>query len=592
MIHFPRNGGAGTVRRIGTQQARGEIVVWTDADLTYPNERIPEFIAMLAEDPVIDQVVGARTSEEGTLKIARVPAKWFVRKLAERLTNADIPDLNSGLRAFRRSVALPYLKLLPPGFSCVTTITLAFLSNGHEVRYVPIEYAKRAGRSKFHFFSDAYRYVLQVLRMVMYFNPLKVLMPPALFLLGLGVLKGIYDLVVHPLHFANDTLLIFVTGMILASLALLADLIVRSRGLSSAVSREREDRADRPGAPVQGRRRPAHHRTRAPAGGRGPRRHHRVLARPVSPAALPGPADRRRPRGRALPAHLPQAGLVPAGRLARRGPQARSADLVVFALLTPLQVPPVPGRPGRPRPPARAPPHRRHLPQRAAARTPPGRRGTDQSTAETRGHGDHALRRAGRASPGTGAGRDGADRTDASAPARAAREIIGPNGPRLPAPAQCRLLFFGIVRPYKGLDVLLRALAGAPAHVTLTVAGEFWGGTEQTEKLIADLGLRDRVTLRPGYLPATAIPALFAAADALVLPYREATASQNALLAFAHGVPVITTTAGALAEPVRDGVDGLTCAPDDAEDLLRALIQISDPRHGATASGGRQGLGP
>ena len=230
VIGFPRNGGAGTVRRIGTQQARGEIVVWTDADLTYPNERIPELIGMLDDDPMVDQVVGARTSEEGRMKIARVPAKWFVRKLAERLVNTEIPDLNSGLRAFRRPVALPYLRLLPPGFSCVTTITLAFLANEHEVRYVPVEYAKRAGRSKFHFFSDAYRYVLQVLRMVMYFNPLKVLMPPALFLLGLGVAKGIYDLVVHPLHFANDTILIFVTGLILASLALLADLIVRSRG--------------------------------------------------------------------------------------------------------------------------------------------------------------------------------------------------------------------------------------------------------------------------------------------------------------------------------------------------------------------------
>ena len=229
VIHFRRNGGAGTVRRIGSQQARGDVVVWTDADLSYPNERIPDLITILAEDPTIDQVVGARTSEEGSLKIFRVPAKWFVRKLAERLTNAEIPDLNSGLRAFRRTVARPYLRLLPPGFSCVTTITLAFLSNGHEVRYIPIEYAKRAGRSKFHFFSDAYRYVLQVLRMVMYFNPLKVLMPPALFLLTLGIAKGIYDLVVHPLHFANDTILIFVTGLILASLALLADLIVRSR---------------------------------------------------------------------------------------------------------------------------------------------------------------------------------------------------------------------------------------------------------------------------------------------------------------------------------------------------------------------------
>ena len=229
VIHFPRNGGSGTVRRIGTQQAKGEIVVWTDADLTYPNERIPEFIAMLDEQPEIDQVVGARTSEEGSLKVFRVPAKWFVRKLAERLVNAQIPDLNSGLRAFRRQVALPYLRLLPPGFSCVTTITLAFLSNEHEVKYVPIQYAKRAGRSKFHFFSDAYKYLLQVLRMVMYFNPLKVLMPPALFLLGLGVVKGIYDLFAHHFHIANDTLLVFVTGLILGSMALLADLIVRSR---------------------------------------------------------------------------------------------------------------------------------------------------------------------------------------------------------------------------------------------------------------------------------------------------------------------------------------------------------------------------
>ena len=70
VIPFRRNGGAGTVRRIGTQQARGDIVVWTDADMTYPNERIPELVAILDEDPTIDQVVGARTSEEGTLKIA------------------------------------------------------------------------------------------------------------------------------------------------------------------------------------------------------------------------------------------------------------------------------------------------------------------------------------------------------------------------------------------------------------------------------------------------------------------------------------------------------------------------------------------
>ena len=230
VVHFDRNGGAGTVRRVGTQRARGEIVVWTDADMTYPNERIPELVQTLDKDPSLDQVVGARTSEEGSHKILRVPAKWFIRKLAERLTNSKIPDLNSGLRAFRREVALPYLRLLPPGFSCVTTITIAFLSNQHDLRYIPIDYAKRSGKSKFRFVSDAYRYILQVLRMVMYFNPLKVLMPVALTLLGIGIAKGVFDLVVHPLRFAVNTVLIFVTGLIIASLALLADLIVRSRG--------------------------------------------------------------------------------------------------------------------------------------------------------------------------------------------------------------------------------------------------------------------------------------------------------------------------------------------------------------------------
>jgi glycosyltransferase involved in cell wall biosynthesis len=230
VVHFYRNGGSGTVRRIGTQRARGEIVVWTDADMSYPNDRIPEFVTMLEKDSTLDQVVGARTSEQGTHKVLRVPAKWFIRKLAEQLTSSQIPDLNSGLRAFRRQVALPYLRLLPPGFSCVTTITLAFLSNQHDVRYVPIEYAKRAGTSKFRFVTDAYRYILQVLRMVMYFNPLKVLMPVALTLLVLGVGKGIYDVAAHPFHIASDTVLIFVAGLIIVTLALLADLIVRSRG--------------------------------------------------------------------------------------------------------------------------------------------------------------------------------------------------------------------------------------------------------------------------------------------------------------------------------------------------------------------------
>ncbi|URM96106.1 glycosyltransferase family 4 protein [Actinomadura madurae] len=140
-----------------------------------------------------------------------------------------------------------------------------------------------------------------------------------------------------------------------------------------------------------------------------------------------------------------------------------------------------------------------------------------------------------------------------------------------------RLLFFGIVRPYKGLDVLLRALAEGPGDVGLTVAGEFWGGLDETRELIRSLDLASRVELRPGYVPAADIPGLFAAADALVMPYRSATSSQNVWMAYEHGLPVIATDVGGFAEQIRDGVDGLICAPDDAASLAAAVRRFYEP---------------
>jgi glycosyltransferase involved in cell wall biosynthesis len=263
-------------------------------------------------------------------------------------------------------------------------------------------------------------------------------------------------------------------------------------------------------------------------------------------------------------------GWVAAGR------RLRSADLVVFALLTPAQVP-------------------SYLSVLAGLALGPGRPRTVLI-------GHSAL------PPDAALTRSLLSRVDtvivhSAAQAAQARELapdvpiviarIPPHLPDRPAPAhdlsaeravdlapanpKTRLLFFGVVRPAKGLDILLRALARAPEHVTLTVAGEFPGGTAQTQQLITALGLGTRVTLRPGYRPAGELPALFGAADALVLPYREATASQNVLLAFSYGVPVIATTAGALAEAVRDGVDGLTCAPGDVDDLTRVLTEFADP---------------
>ena len=152
-------------------------------------------------------------------------------------------------------------------------------------------------------------------------------------------------------------------------------------------------------------------------------------------------------------------------------------------------------------------------------------------------------------------------------------------GPTESTPGERRhLLFLGIVRPYKGVDLLLRALAdGALDDVSLTVAGEFWGGTEELDTLTAELGLADRVRFRDGYVPAHELPALFASADAVVLPYRTATATQNVWLAHEHGIPVVATRAGTLPDHVREGVDGLLCKPGDEADLARALKEFYTP---------------
>jgi hypothetical protein len=192
--------------------------------MTYPNDRVAWLVDELG---TYDHVVGARTSEEGTLKAFRVPAKWFIRKLASFLAERKIPDLNSGFRAFRRQAALPFLHQLPPGFSCVTTITMAHLANGYTVRYVPIEYKARAGRSKFHWWRDTRNYLLQVVRMVLSYNPLRVFLPLGGFLVLVGAAKIIYDLFDKDGRIATNTIVVLIVAFQVLMTGLLADLIVR-----------------------------------------------------------------------------------------------------------------------------------------------------------------------------------------------------------------------------------------------------------------------------------------------------------------------------------------------------------------------------
>lgn len=223
LLQFATNRGSGSARKYGSMAARGRIVVWTDVDMTYPNDEIPE---LLGQMDGFDHIVGARTSEQGTVKLIRTPAKWFIRKLASYLTGEDIPDLNSGFRAFRKDVGDQFLHLLPRGFSCVTTLTMSFLTNGYSIRYVPIEYRPRAGESKFHWWSDTRRYVLQVVRLSLAYFPLRLFGPPSALLIAAGVGKTVFDIVDKDFRIATNTIVLVGSAFVIALLGMLADLVV------------------------------------------------------------------------------------------------------------------------------------------------------------------------------------------------------------------------------------------------------------------------------------------------------------------------------------------------------------------------------
>jgi glycosyltransferase involved in cell wall biosynthesis len=140
------------------------------------------------------------------------------------------------------------------------------------------------------------------------------------------------------------------------------------------------------------------------------------------------------------------------------------------------------------------------------------------------------------------------------------------------------LLFFGIVRQYKGVDVLLRAVAQLRRErpVRVVVAGEFWDPVDPYERLVDELGLHDVVDLRPGYVPDDELGRHLARADVMVAPYRSATQSGAVEMAFGAGLPVVASRVGGLAEQIDDGVDGLLVDPDDVGALLSALRRAAD----------------
>lgn len=227
LIEHEINTGYGSGLKDGLQAAKYEFIMIADADGTYPLEDTPRLLEDVAQYAM---VVGARTGAVVQVPTLRKPGKWIITRLAEYLSQRKIPDLNSGFRIFRKDVALRFLTLYPDGFSFTTTITLAMLTNHYKVKFVPINYHRRVGKSSIKPIRDFTNFTILIIRICAYFKPLNVFVPPALVLILLGIVKGAIDYFgwFHSSgggHLGLLSIVLALTGVQMLFIGLLADLI-------------------------------------------------------------------------------------------------------------------------------------------------------------------------------------------------------------------------------------------------------------------------------------------------------------------------------------------------------------------------------
>jgi len=224
VIQHRVNRGYGASLKTGIRKAKYDLICITDADGTYPNERIPELVNILTENNS-DMVVGARIGENVNIPTIRKPAKWALRRVANYVANETIPDLNSGLRVFRKDVCMLFFNILSDQFSFTTTISLAMLTNQYQVMYVPIDYYARVGQSHIRPIHDTINFFRMVMKIGLYFAPTKIFMPIAFWLLILGIVWGAGTMLIFGQLADISTLVIVMTAFQVFAIGLLAELI-------------------------------------------------------------------------------------------------------------------------------------------------------------------------------------------------------------------------------------------------------------------------------------------------------------------------------------------------------------------------------
>lgn len=230
VVTHPHNVGYGRSLKDGITAASYDMVCITDADGSYPIERIPELVAKYRLG--FDMVVGARTGKFYRESVVKSPLRWILKHIVQYTANRKIPDINSGLRVFGRASIMKYFPHLSDTFSFTTSLTLAYMMNGKFVNYHDIEYHERVGRSKVHLFRDSMRTLQYILEAATYYNPMKIF-----------VFFGLICLVIAFVSIVGGVILQLASAFFLGVGAILLAVLICAMGLLAVLLKQIMNRA-------------------------------------------------------------------------------------------------------------------------------------------------------------------------------------------------------------------------------------------------------------------------------------------------------------------------------------------------------------
>lgn len=227
VIQHPYNIGYGAAVKTGCRHARGKIFVTIDGDGQHDPADIPRLLALLGR---YDMVVGSRAQGSQTAWHRNL-ANAIYNRLATYVARRKIEDLTSGLRAIKADIMRQFLYLLPNTFSASSTITLSVVRAGYSLAYVPIRVARRPGgsKSKIRLLEDGLRFLMIILKIAVFFSPLKIFVPlsAVMFLLGLGY--GMVRVLLWHTSYGSTSALLISTSVLVFMVGLVSEQIAQLR---------------------------------------------------------------------------------------------------------------------------------------------------------------------------------------------------------------------------------------------------------------------------------------------------------------------------------------------------------------------------